>query len=128
MRTARARREIEEKSIMDKALLTVAAAAGLLGVSERQLRELIRSGKLPYVDVGLAERPAYRLRPADLEAFILQRTAISRKSEVSTSAAVPANGSTTFKYEVIDFAARQAQKIDARQKEGRGKPSPKARS
>ncbi|WP_414684831.1 helix-turn-helix domain-containing protein [Methylosinus sp.] len=96
------------------ALVSAAQAAGRLGVSERQLRELIRDGKLPYVNVGLGVRPAYRLRPADLEAFILQRTAICQKLEASTSGGAPANGSTTSKSEVIDFAARRAQRISAR--------------
>jgi excisionase family DNA binding protein len=100
------------------ALLSTAAAAGFLGISERQLRELIRGGKLPYVNVGLAERPAYRLRPADLEAFIQLRTATCQKSEVSTSAPARANGSTTCKSEVIDFAARRAQRSAATPKNG----------
>jgi len=108
---------------MDDALLSVAAAAARLCVSERQVRDLIRDGKLPYVNVGLGTQPAYRLRPADLEAFILQRTAICQKSEASTNAPAPANGSMTSKSEVIDFAARRAQR--PKPKGGRRKPAPK---
>jgi excisionase family DNA binding protein len=100
------------------ALVSTAAAAALLGVSERQLRDLIRDGKIPFVNVGLAERPAYRLRPVDIEAFIVQRTTICQKSEASTNAAAPAIGSTTSKSEVIDFAARRAQRTGGTPKSG----------
>ncbi|PWB84374.1 MAG: DNA-binding protein [Methylocystaceae bacterium] len=97
------------------------AAIAELGVSERQLRDLIRDGKIPFVNVGLAGRPAYRLRPVDIEAFIIQRTGICQKSEVSTNAAAPAIGSTTSKSEVVDFAARRAQRTGRTQKSGRQK-------
>jgi excisionase family DNA binding protein len=101
-----------------RALMSTAVAAELLGVSERQLRDLIKGGKIPFVNVGLAERPAYRLRPVDIEAFILQRTTTCQKSEVSTNAAAPAIGSMTSKSEVIDFAARRAQRTGGTQKSG----------
>jgi excisionase family DNA binding protein len=107
-----------QESRPSNALVSAAAAAAQLGVSERQLRELIRDGKIPFVNVGAATRPAYRLRPVDIEAFILQRTTICQKSEVSTNAAAPAIGFTTSKSEVIDFAARRAQRTGGTQKSG----------
>lgn len=109
------------------ALLSMAAAATQLGVSERQLRELIRDGKIPFVNVGLAERPAYRLRPVDIEAFIIQRTTVCQKSEASISAAAPATGSTTSKFEVIDFVERRAQRTGATPKDSL-KPFAKGKS
>ncbi|WP_157926074.1 helix-turn-helix domain-containing protein [Methylosinus trichosporium] len=104
-------------------------------MSERQLRDLIRDGIIPHVNVGRGERTCYRLRPADLEAFISQRTSTtckkSKKSKGSTGAPKRANGSTTFNFEVIDFVALREQQLAERQKNGSrptgGKKRPKSR-
>ena len=48
-------------------LITFARAAETLGVSLRQFRRLIDSGKLPFVRIG--ER-APRIRPSDLKRYL----------------------------------------------------------
>ncbi|MCX7898510.1 MAG: helix-turn-helix domain-containing protein [Methylocystis sp.] len=60
-------------------MISAQEAAQRLGICERQLRALVRDGKLPFVNVGVGKRPAYRFRPIDIEAFILHRhTAATR--------------------------------------------------
>lgn len=51
------------------ALLTLAQVAETLAMSERQLRDFIKLGMLPFVNIGLGERPAYRFRQSDIDAF-----------------------------------------------------------
>lgn len=51
-------------------LLTPKAAAALLAISTRQLRDLTIDGQIPFVDVGRGtKRPSRRYDPADIEAF-----------------------------------------------------------
>lgn len=50
-------------------LLTMAEVAARLHVSESQLRKIVKAGSIPFVNIGLGERPAYRFRPCDLAAF-----------------------------------------------------------
>lgn len=62
-------RERESRS-MNPLLLTYEAAAELLQASERTVRRLVADGSLPVVEVVGARR----IRVADLESFIEQRT------------------------------------------------------
>ena len=50
-------------------LLTIPQVADVLQLSERQVRRLTATGQLAIVSLG----KAVRVRPADLEAFILDR-------------------------------------------------------
>jgi excisionase family DNA binding protein len=51
--------------------LTVAQVAERLQVHEETVRRWVRDGLLPVLDLG--KRAGYRVRPADLEAFIAAR-------------------------------------------------------
>lgn len=50
---------------------TVAQVAELFQVHEETVRRWIRDGQLPVLDLG--KKAGYRLRPADLDAFIAAR-------------------------------------------------------
>ena len=51
--------------------LTVAQVAAWLQVHEETVRRWIREGHLPVLNLG--KKAGYRLRPADLDAFIAAR-------------------------------------------------------
>src|SRR5208283_3456656 len=111
-------------------LLTVSAAAARLGICQRQLRSLLGNGSIKFVNVGNAERPAYRIRPQDVDDFIAERLTTCQKSEESINAAAPARGSMTSNAGVIDFVARRAQRAAVRPRTlSRGSATrPKAKS
>jgi excisionase family DNA binding protein len=51
--------------------LTVQQVADVLQVHEETVRRWIREGELPVLDLG--RKAGYRIRPADLEAYIAAR-------------------------------------------------------
>jgi excisionase family DNA binding protein len=51
--------------------LTVAQVAERLQLHEETIRRWIRDGRLPVLDLG--KKAGFRIRPADLEAFIAER-------------------------------------------------------
>lgn len=54
-----------------KPLLTIEQAAETLNVSERQVKRLIKSGRLKAVDLGSGkQRKLTRINPKDIEAMI----------------------------------------------------------
>ena len=107
------------------ALLTPAQAREALAISERHLRKLIKSGKIPFVNIGGGDaRPTYRFRQEDLNFFINTRLAVCPKSKASTDAAAKGRGNMTLSFELIDFAARRRERAKARPKLG-SKPSAK---
>ena len=79
-------------------LLSPAAAAERLGISDRQLRALTCSGAIRYVNIGLgAKREARRYDPADLADFMEARRCQSTKGQDNRSTA------TTSAIVVHDF-------------------------
>ncbi|MGA8171536.1 MAG: helix-turn-helix domain-containing protein [Methylocystis sp.] len=120
-------------SAKEPGMLTLTQAAERIGVCERRFRDILRTGDIPYVNLGdPGKRTAYRFMPADIDAFLLQRRTTWQKPEVSTSAPAPARGSTTSNAGVIDFVARLARKTAEKPKpasksSGR-KSKPKSRS
>ena len=99
-------------------LLTIQQAAERIATSERQLREFVRDGLIPYVNMGRGgKRPAYRFRPDDLDAFIGERLAWQeRKKQACSSEREPRSINTISGYAVTDFTALRAQRNAARQK------------
>ena len=92
-------------------MLTLTQAAERIGVCERRFRDILRSGAIPYVNVGdPGKRTSYRFMPADLDAFLLQRRTTWQKPEDSTNEPAPVRGSMTSNAGVIDFAARLARR------------------
>lgn len=60
-------------------LLTVADVAARLVVGEAQVLDLIHSGRLTAVNVGLgAQRPRWRLTPEAIDTFLASRATPSR--------------------------------------------------
>lgn len=57
------------------ALVHMAKAAGELGICQRQLRKLVKSGEVAAINVGTGERPSWRFHPTDIEDFIARRNA-----------------------------------------------------
>ena len=58
-------------------LLTPKQAAGLLTISERQLRDLTDDGAIGFVNIGLgSKRPTRRYEPAEIERFIGDRRTV----------------------------------------------------
>ena len=55
----------------DREWLTVAQVAELLQVHEETVRRWIREGHLPVLDLG--KKAGYRVRIADLDAYIAER-------------------------------------------------------
>jgi excisionase family DNA binding protein len=51
--------------------LTVAQVAERLQLHEETIRRWIRDGQIPVLDLG--KKAGYRVRPADLDAFIAER-------------------------------------------------------
>ena len=99
LRPARAPRERDPEG-----WLTIKQAAARLGVSERTLREHMRSGAVPYVDVGRGKvRRSPRFAPSDLQEFQNRQRG---QSWPSTSAAKSTGTSSTTG--VLDFAALRA--------------------
>jgi len=85
------------------ALMTPAAAARLLCISEKHLRALTVAGEIRYINVGLGtKRETRRYDPQDLAAFQEARTTTSAKS--------PAIRPPRSYIDVSDFQAR----LDAR--------------
>jgi len=99
---------------MTAPLLDFAAAAARLDVSPRQLRNLVLSGRLAFVNVGLGlKRPAYRFREADLAAFQAQSLQQCQpKPPESTGEKAKKRGHTTLSCDVIDFADRLRQRTE----------------
>lgn len=56
-------------------LLTIPEVAERLGTSPAYVYARIREGALPFVDLATNTRAKWRVRPADLAAFIDARTA-----------------------------------------------------
>ncbi len=54
-------------------LVPIRSAADTLGICERQLRKLVRSGEVAAINVGTGERPSWRFHPSDLDDFIARR-------------------------------------------------------
>lgn len=61
---------------MMRELLTPPQVAEMLGVDPCTVREWIRSGELPGVNLAsdTATRPRFRVRPEDLDAFLERRS------------------------------------------------------
>jgi excisionase family DNA binding protein len=104
-------RERPKRAAPPYAWLSVADAAARLSVSERTVRELLRSGELAYVDTGTGKvRAQPRIKIEDLREFEDKRRGQgkwrSSKEEESTT--------TTSSYAVLNFegllAARQSAK------------------
>ena len=55
----------------EQAWLTVAQVAERLQLHEETIRRWIRDGQIPVLDLG--KKAGYRVRPADLDAFIAER-------------------------------------------------------
>lgn len=89
-------------NVTQAALLGLDAAAEALGICERQLRALIKEGQLRFVNVGVGARPSYRIAPAEIQAFIANRTA----SATDAPAPEPDPDSPP----VIDFARMRAER------------------
>lgn len=88
-------------------LMNLEEASGILGICGRQMRKIIKEGKIPFVNVGNKTRPAYRFRPADIEAFISGRITVCQpKSQASSNEAT--SGITISGFKVIDFTDRRA--------------------
>ena len=64
---------IEERTSPPDSLLTVRMVAGQLRLSESAVRNLMRRGGLPYVNLALGSRLAPRIRQVDLDEFIRKR-------------------------------------------------------
>jgi hypothetical protein len=101
------------------ALLTPGAAAKLLAISVKQLRDLSTAGEIRFVNIGLGnKRPTRRYLPADIEDFIARR-----RSPDNRPTGRPNRGPTAF-YEVVDFKGVREQLRAGRlaaKKKGRGK-------
>ncbi|MCT1607026.1 helix-turn-helix domain-containing protein [Nesterenkonia massiliensis] len=54
-------------------LLTIPDTAKALGSSRHYVYELIRTGKLAYIDLSNGSRPKLRVDPRDLDEFIQSR-------------------------------------------------------
>lgn len=50
-------------------LIPMSQAATDLGVCERQLRKLIKSGDVAAINIGTGERPSWRFDPSDIDAY-----------------------------------------------------------
>lgn len=61
--------------------LNTAAAAAALGVSVDTIRHLIRTGKLPAVRRGTANRSGYLIARADLERYIASLPPATREDQ-----------------------------------------------
>lgn len=86
-------------------LLTPAEAARHLSISEKQLRALVRAGRIRYISVGLgALRETRRYTIADLEEFLEKSRC--RSTNVPVRKRIPSTSSSV----VSDFQAR----LDAR--------------
>jgi excisionase family DNA binding protein len=105
------------------ALLTPDEAAKELGISSKQLRELCTNGKLPFIDVGLGERPARRYEPSDIEAFKAERRTITCPSSKDQAPKLTPtiSGSKVYDIQAI-LAARQKEKQSASKKNSGRKP------
>lgn len=57
-------------------LLTLADCAERLAVSLRTVRRLVKAGTLAAIRVGPGKTAPFRVRPADLDAFIESRPAV----------------------------------------------------
>ena len=55
-------------------MFTIKEVAGMLHMSESGVRNLMRRGGLPYVNLALGSRLAPRIRQSDLEDFMGRRT------------------------------------------------------
>lgn len=89
-------------------LLTPKEAAGLLAISDRQLRDLANQGHIAFVNVGRGNRPTRRYDPVDIEAFMLARKSVANPPIV-------AGGRSTAHSQTIDASDFQA-RLDARAK------------
>ncbi|NDB68923.1 MAG: DNA-binding protein [Methylocystaceae bacterium] len=98
-------------------LIGLDETAKQLGVCSAHLRKLIKTGKISFIDIGSRTRPSYRFRQADIDEFIRGRIRIChQKSPASLNEG--SIGTTTSKYEVIDFVARRASANVAKPKGG----------
>lgn len=95
-------------------LLTPKQAAGLLTISERQLRDLTDDGAIAFVNIGLgAKRATRRYEPAEIHRFIEARRTVKvpavhyRPSRVS-SARSAATGASSLEElrELLDQKTR----------------------
>jgi hypothetical protein len=59
-------------------LYDVAKAARLLDIHPQQVRELIWSGQLSWVDVAVGKRPRVRIEHSEIERFIAARSSAKR--------------------------------------------------
>ncbi len=96
-------------------LIPMSQAATDLGVCERQLRKLIKSGDVAAINIGTGERPSWRFDPSDIDSFISRRRRMQCPSEASTTTKSSAVTSTTSGFEVIDFEDRLRQRTVAKQ-------------
>jgi len=105
-------------------LMNLEEASGILGICSRQMRKIIKEGKIPFVNVGNKTRPAYRFRPADIDAFISGRITLCQpKSQVSSS--VETSGISTSGFKVIDFTELHMKMSGGKPKGGLRKSKPK---
>ncbi len=59
--------------------LTTAEIAKRLSLTERTIRDWLRSGRLPGIRLG-SSRAGWRIREADLDAFLAQRSTVQKES------------------------------------------------
>ena len=52
-------------------LMTAHQFAQFLGCSDDQARDTLKSGRLPFVNIGLGSKPRYRIDPIDAAVFLL---------------------------------------------------------
>ena len=71
MKSTTRRRYDVSQAISQWALMGAEEVAGVLSVSKEKAKDLMRSGQIPYRDVGTPNRPLYRVDPLDLVRFIV---------------------------------------------------------
>jgi excisionase family DNA binding protein len=98
--------------------LTVAHAAARLSVSEKTVRELIRAGELPFIDIGVGRvRAAPRITIEDIEAFEEKRRGRKQWRLAKEEKSITTSSSS----EVLDFAALRAARRSAKPKSSSAK-------
>ena len=88
------------------ALLTIAEAAAMLGVSVKTMRGHVKAGEIAYINLGRGEKRArMAFEPCDIDEFLNRRR--TRQCQ-STSRKVPRSTTSTSRSVGIDFAAVRA--------------------
>jgi len=66
---------------MSEPMMTIRQVSKLLRVGDRVVREWIRTGQLPVVNLGDSRRGKHRILSEDLQAFIAQRRVVTTRDQ-----------------------------------------------